>query len=229
MQKILVISDSFDSLEKSKSALEEDLHVEVFGAFDLGGVQSQLNMRNFHIAIIDHAVTDDDAIAIVEFLKNSGMSFPVLIITDKIQLKYNGKLNMLQDIHVMVRPVSEKNVVGLTKKLLKARQVPKQNFRRFNTNQIAEVEDLASGNSLLTSMYNLSKGGAYCEFDSRNSTVAVGDLFRMKVFITDTNSEYTFSAKVVWTTPKGRFSGRYGCGFKFVNPKDVYRSQLSKV
>ncbi len=228
MQKILVICDSFDSLERTKNTFEGQLPVAVFGAFDLGGVQSQLISRTFNIAVIDQAVTDDASIEIVEYLKKSGTSFPVLIITDKIQVDHNRKFSMLNDIHILLRPVTEKNIVGLARKLIQARQVPKQNYRRFNTNQIAQVEALSSGDSLLTSMYNLSKGGAYCEFDTQ-TPVAIGELFRMKVFLTDTNSEYTFSAKVVWTTPKGRFSGRYGCGFKFISPKDVYRSQLSKV
>lgn len=207
--------------------MESQLPVQVVGAYDLASVQGQLQTHNVNIAIIDQEITDDDAIAIVEHLKKSGTSFPVLIVTDKVQLRHNGKLNLLQDIHVLVRPVFEKNIVALTRKLLQTKKVPKQNYRRFNTNQIAQVEALTSGDSLLTSMYNLSKGGAYCEFDSQRA-FGIGDLFRMKVFITDTNSEYTFNAKVVWTTPKGRFSGRFGCGFKFVSAKDMYRSQLSK-
>lgn len=57
MQKILVICDSFDSLERTKNTFEGQLPVAVFGAFDLGGVQSQLISRTFNIAVIDQAVT----------------------------------------------------------------------------------------------------------------------------------------------------------------------------
>src|SRR5690606_24744522 len=122
------------------------------------------------------------------------------------------RLHYMPDVHLLAEPYYEKNLIGIVRKLLISKRVPKQMYRRFNTNQIAEVEELSSGASVLTSMYNLSKGGAYCEFEAADS-LSVGDYIRMKVAIPDTNSEYTFNAKVVWTTPKGRFSGRFGCGF----------------
>src|SRR5690606_34559234 len=108
-----------------------------------------------------------------------------------------------------------------------SRRVPKQLYPRFNTNQIAEIETLEDGGNLLTSMYNLSKGGAYCEFDSP-TPVTVGDMVRVRIHLDEKNSDYAINAKVIWTTAKGRFSGRFGCGMKFVSSRDIYKTLLSK-
>jgi Tfp pilus assembly protein PilZ len=109
-----------------------------------------------------------------------------------------------------------------------ARRVPRQVHPRYNTNVLAQIESMVTGNPLLTSMYNLSKGGAYCEFDS-DETFTVGDLVKLKVNLEDTKSDYDLSAKVIWTVKKGRFSGRFGCGFKFVSTQDAYHSLISKL
>jgi len=227
MQKILVISDSLESSADVRTIIERDLPYPVYASFDQEGTQAQLESKVFNLAVFDQNIMDDKALEYISWLKHSSYSFPIVVITNKIKPDLNHKLSLLHDVHVLVRPTGDKNIVGLIRKLLVARRVPKQLYRRFNTNQIAELEALTTGDSLFTSMYNLSKGGAYCEFDECQ-TLTIGDMIRMKVFLNDTNSEYTFNAKVVWTTPKGRFSGRFGCGFKFVSAKDTYRSLLSK-
>jgi DNA-binding NarL/FixJ family response regulator len=227
MQKVLIISQSPETSAEIQAMIERHLPYQVFTACEKESVQAQLESKVFNITIVDHPIVDEEALEQIDWLKHTSYTFPILLITNKVMPHLQAKLNLLHDIHILARPVTEKSVAGLVRKLMMARRVPKQLYRRFNTNQIAEMEALASGDSLLTSMYNLSKGGAYCEFEGA-SPLTIGDMIRLKVFITDTNSEYTFNAKVVWTTVKGRFSGRFGCGFKFVSSKDAYRSLLSK-
>ncbi len=227
VQRVLVVSDRKESGHQIVDTLERDLPYQLTLNLDPAEIEAQLESKVFHLVIIDHIDVNNSTMGLVNWLKHTHYSFPIMIVSNKITPDYSNRLNLVSDTHTVVRPVHGKGIVGLVRKLLVAKRVPKQVYRRFNTNQIAEVEALQSGDSLLTSMYNLSKGGAYCEFDGGN-VFSVGDLIRMKVMLNDTNREYTFNAKVIWTTPSGRFSGRFGCGFRFVSQKDTYRSLLSK-
>lgn len=227
MQKILLIGDAIDTNTEVQRHIEKNLPYQVFSVQDEIGLKAQLDSRVFNLAILNLMDFSSHGMHLVHLLKRSNYSFPVLIMSEKIEAGFQEDLRYLQDVHLLMRPATEKAIVGLVRKLLVAHRVPKQLYRRFNTNQIAQMEALTTGDSILTSMYNLSKGGAYCEYDGQ-APMSVGDLFRLKVYLSDTDSEYVFNAKVVWTTTKGRFSGRFGCGFKFVSAKDTYKSLVGR-
>ncbi len=225
MQKILLISDMYDGDLDVCKMLETHLPYQVHATQGIAAARQLLESKVFNLVIIDLSEANHELLYFVDWIKNTSSNFPVLLIASKspVATQTYTRLMHYHDMHILFKPTNEKHILGLVKKLLIAKKVPKQVFRRFNTNQIAHMEALSSGDSLLSSMYNLSKGGVYCEFDGANR-VAVGDMFRMKIYLNDTNSEYTFNARVVWVTQKGRFSGRFGCGFKFVTAKDTYRN-----
>jgi len=227
MQKILIVGSITDGARDTRVMIERDLPYQIYEAADSNEMKGQLEQRVFNLVIVVKSEINDESLLMIDRLKNANYAISIMVVTDKVNAPMLQKINLLSDIHTLVRPVTNRNIVGLVRKLLVAKRVPKQLYRRFNTNQIAQIEMLQSGDNLLTSMYNLSKGGAYCEFEAGN-LLTVGDVIRLKVFLNDTNSEYTFNAKVIWTVPTGRFSGRFGCGFKFVSAKDTYRTLLSK-
>lgn len=227
MQRVLVVCGSEDKISKVGRVIEEKLPFQVFSVFDAQNIQNQIKSRIFNIAVFDFETVNKNILDIVNWMREMDCSFPILLACKKVDQSVAMHVGMLSDVHVLNAPITEKNLVGLVKKLMVVKKVPKQIYRRFDTNQMAQMEALTSGESLFMSMYNLSKGGAYCEFDSP-SVLSVGDLFKFKVVIDDTNSEYTLNAKVVWTTQRGRFSGRSGCGFKFVSTQDTYKYLLSK-
>jgi DNA-binding NtrC family response regulator len=226
-QKLLLVCESNDWAINTRNIVEQKLLCHVYQAMSQHDAEIHLENKVFNLAVVDFKVLNKTALEIIHWMQKSQYSFPILVITEKIEVETHMNLSLLNGIYLLIRPFSDLALVGLVRKLLSTKKVPKQEFRRFNTNQIIELEALGSGENMMTSMYNLSRGGAYCEFEA-NTNVSVGDVFRMKVFLTDTQTEYTFNAKIVWTTPSGRFSGRSGCGIKFVNKKDIYRSQLSQ-
>lgn len=226
MHKILVVGRAEDGAREVREMIAQELPYHMFEATDEDQVKMELEQRVFSLVIVVKSRLTEDDLFLIDRLRNVHYSFSIMVVTDEANSTLQ-KLIGVTEVHTLTRPVGNRNIVGLARKLLVAKRVPKQVFRRFNTNQIAQIESLDDGENLLTSMYNLSKGGAYCEFES-NNLLAVGDVIRLKVFLNDTNREYTFNAKVVWTTAAGRFSGRFGCGFRFVTAKDTHRSLLSK-
>lgn len=228
MQKLLLLSNSNEGIRAYLDTIERKLSLHTTVVRNTLAVKTKLQEKVFHLFVIDTGTVTQDTLNLIADVRQNGGTFAVLVLAVDISRDILDHLEMLPNVHLILRPFHEKSLMGIVRKLLVSKSVPKQVFRRFNTNQIAELEPLSAGGSLLTSMYNLSKGGAYCEFDAADM-VAVGDIVRMKVALNDTQSEYVFNAKVVWTTPKGKFSGRFGCGVRFVSSKDSYRALLSKV
>jgi Tfp pilus assembly protein PilZ len=228
MQKILLYTEMGKGASPVGESIERQLSHRVFTANDKASLNNRLRDKVYNLFIVEVAEANEKTMQFMQELRNEGFHFPILVVASRASFPVQERFNSVPEAHLLLRPFHEKNLVGIVRKLLVSKRVPKQMFRRFNTNQIAQVEALESGSSLLTSMYNLSKGGAYCEFES-DENITVGDFIRVKVSIPDTNNQYTFNAKVVWTTGKGRFSGRFGCGLRFVSAKDTYRAMMSKV
>lgn len=228
MQKILLYSPDLVLLEETIRLLEENFQVPVYTAVDDASLRSQLESKVFTCAIFRIPQADLTTIDMLQEIRDLGQRFPLLIAADKASEVVAPWVKNEHDIHVLLTPFNERGFLGLTRKLIAVRRVPRQTFRRFHTNQIAEVENLGSGGSVLTCMYNLSQGGAYCEFDSQDG-VNVGDLIKVRVNTTEKETEHVLNAKVVWTTPKGRFSGRAGFGFRFVSQREANQALLSKL
>lgn len=217
--KILIVSESIQTSSEIHRAIERSVQHKIFEVFSTGDMKKQLECAVFNLLIIDSVNIDSRVLDKISWLKSAGCIFPIMIISEKIQEGATHKLKKFEGVHVLMRPIYENNIVGLVKKLLVTRGVPKQIFRRYNTNQIAQIESTRSGENILTCMFNLSQGGAYVEFKDITS-VGVGDLYKIKVNIENAN-QYTINAKVVWTTQAGRFSGRFGCGLKFLDTKET--------
>lgn len=107
-------------------------------------------------------------------------------------------------------------IVGVSKKLLIARSVPQQLHYRFSTNQLTIMEVAQSGAYTMSNMYNLSKGGAYCEYD-KDFDLPIGEVVKIRVHLQEVRKERSLPAKVVWKTREGAYSGRYGVGLRFIS------------
>ncbi len=227
MQKLLFYSTSNVGLGFYLDTVERKLSVQPTVVKNENALRTRLEEKVFHLLVIDVNTLQESVVGLIQEVRERGFNVPILVVCGQAQSSQIVSLHHMPQVHLIVRPFHEKALLGIIRKLLISKVVPKQVYRRFNTNQIAQIERLSSGEEVLTSMYNLSKGGAYCEFDSTEALV-VGDVVKMKVALNDLNAQHTFSAKVVWTTRKGKFSGRFGCGIRFVNSKDIYRMLLSK-
>lgn len=224
--KILIVSDSAESSSGIRTTIECHLKHKIFEVFSRGDMKKQLECAVFNLLIIDSIYLDARMLEKISWLKSAGCIFPIMCISEKAQNGYLHKLKNIEGVHILQRPFYDKNIVGLVNKLLAVREVPKQIFRRYNTNQIVQIEAMQSGENIMTCMYNLSQGGAYVEFE-KGTSIGIGDLYRVRVNIENSN-QYSFNAKVIWTTPSGRFSGRFGCGLKFISTKETHHTMLMK-
>ncbi len=231
MIKLLVHGLSIESTEKIRRKL--DLHLgecEVITSTDMDKTKDISAEKAINLLIYESENFGKRDFNLLKDFRVWGLGFPILVISNNIvSIDLDSKKNDAR-IHFVESNFEDKKLVGITKKLMRTKQIPQQGHKRYHTNQRVLLETISQGVTLDSSMYNLSKGGAYCEFDPEEQLkLVIGDIVKLSVPLNEMEKRHALSAKVVWTTPKGRYSGRNGIGLKFVNADDLYRQLLGKL
>jgi len=160
-------------------------------------------------------------------LRALGHNLPVLVLADAIGADAYSLISDMKGTVLLEKPFENKDFHGITEKLVAGRDVQQRFFRRFYTNQLAELEIFKSGQAFPMRVRNLSKGGAFVEYKLGN--LQTGDVVRVAVELKEVSRKYDMTAKVVWTTPKSPWGDGRGAGLEFINSGDVYRFLLQDV
>ncbi|MCB9026963.1 MAG: PilZ domain-containing protein [Bdellovibrionaceae bacterium] len=231
MSKILIHGLSIESTEKIRRKLEIQLsNSTIFTSTDLEKTKDIITEKSLKLLIYESEMYSNKELNLYKDFKVWGLSFSVLFICSNVIATDLDVMKRDSKPHFLNTKYEDKALIGIVKKLLRTHSIPQQMSARYHTNQMVKVEFIQQGDLLESSMYNLSKSGAYCEFDPMdNMNLTVGDLVRLSVPLSDISKSHALNAKVVWVTKKGRYSGRHGFGLKFVNNDEVYRSLLGKL
>ncbi len=227
MQKILLQCHTSDEADRMRLTLEKRLPYPVHVSLDPKSTFSIIQNKTIHLLAYETQEFGKKEWVFTKELKKAGFNAPTLIVADVTHFdhffeKDDHKLFFLR------KPFDEQALVGVTRKLMVSRSLTQQRHKRFNTQQSALLETFMSGESLPSQIYNLSVGGAYCEFFGK-SNVAVGDLVKLKVQLDDVGRYHVINAKIVWITRNGSRTGGPGAGMKFVKYDDIYRQLMEKV
>lgn len=228
MQRVLLSCKSIEDARFLKTYIETELPYEVFLGLDTNEIETALKAKNIHLLMLQSGNLAKQDIAYALQVRNNGFNYPILMITDSIANLKVDELNDRHRIYFMERPFELKTLKGLARKLMVAKTVPQQVFRRYRTNISATLETFISGDKFITHMFNLSRGGAYFELPKKPN-VGIGDLLRLKVHLNDMERDHNVHGRVIWTTHKGHAAGGYGLGIKFMKSTDIYRKLLDRV
>jgi hypothetical protein len=228
MQRVLLSCKSIDDARFLKSYIESELPYEVFLAFEADKIEASLRAKSIHLLLLQTGNLAKQDLAYALALRQSGYNYPIMMITDSVGAVNIEEIHEKHKIYFMERPFELKTLKGLARKLMVAKTVPQQVFRRYKTNLQATLETFITGDRFETHMFNLSRGGAYFEVPKKPG-VAVGDLLRLKVHLQDMEREHHIHGRVVWTTHKGHAAGGYGLGVKFMKTTDIYPNLLDRV
>jgi Tfp pilus assembly protein PilZ len=228
MQRLLLSCKSIDDARFLKSYIETELPYEVYLAFDPREIEASLKSKSIHLLIMQTGNLAQQDLSYALQIRQNGYSHPIMMITDSVGGTNIEEVHERYKIYFMERPFELKTLKGVARKLMVAKSVPQQVFRRYRTNLPATLETFISGDKFQTHMFNLSRGGAYFELEKKPQ-VAIGDLLRLKVHLSDMDRQHHIHGRVVWTTHKGHAGGGYGLGVKFMKTTDIYRNLLDRV
>ncbi len=210
-----------------------DIHLSnatILTSMDLDKTKNIVTEQSIQLLIYETESYTKRELLMYKDFRSWGLSFSMLFVCDNILVTDLDTMRSDNKPHFLEKSFEDKKIVGIVKKLMRARKIPQQMVQRYHTNQRVMVEGIQENLKLDSSMYNLSKGGAYCEFDPLDEEkVAIGDLVILSVPLSKLSKNHALNAKVVWVTKKGRYSGRQGFGLKFINNDEVYRSLLGKL
>lgn len=229
MMKILLQSHSVDIATQIKTYIEKHLPYEILMSFNPRDTEDTLSAKSIQAVFFDPEVFGEAELQFARELRAVGFHQPILIMANPSETRPYLGLAEKHKIHFLDKPFEFKALRGIAKKMMIQKGISQQMFPRFRTNQEVELESFASGARFTTHMFNLSKGGAYCEFAETPNDLTVGDLVRLKINLEDINRDYSVNARIVWTTRKGNYSGGHGAGVKFVKSQDIYSQLLEKM
>ena len=228
MQRVLLSCRSKDDSRFLKSYLETELPYGIILAPDTAALEPALKGKSIHAIIMQSGNLAPRDLEYALKIRKSGYTHPIMIITDAIGSINVEEVHNKNKIYFMERPFELKTLKGLLRKIMVAKVVPQQVFRRYRTDMIAAIETFTAGDRYESHMFNLSRGGMYLELTKRPNVTA-GDLLRLKVQGSDSEKPHHIHGRVVWTTHKGHAAGGYGLGIKFIKTTDIYRNLLDRV
>ena len=127
---------------------------------------------------------------------------------------------------MLEKPYENKDLLGITRKYLNDKFVCQRKHRRFDTKQKALLESYNKDYAAYTTVFNISKGGAYIQGDLAD--MSKGDLLRVNLNLEQVKKSHSMSAQVVWTSGEVGSKDR-AAGIQFVSKEKLYRDLMGSI
>jgi len=129
----------------------------------------------------------------------------------------------LHNFVLLEKPFVEKDLLGITQKLLNTTHVSQRKFRRFTTDQQVAVSSYKTDFRCQPRVHNISLGGMCMQGEV--STLKVGDLLRINFTLDQLNVERIMNGRVIWVQPGKAPTA----GIQFMNEDEVYGQLLRDI
>ncbi len=222
MYKILLISRSQDEnmiLERRIEPAIPNVGPIHFLSAHPSGMVSSLD-KGVTMVIVNLPIYKKEHISIVTTLRNAGFAGPVVILAKPDNIECVIELKKMRFVAFIEKPYDLKDLPGIVIKFAHARRVAQRIYRRFPTQQTAEVEIQGTTERKPMTLCNLSKSGAYFEVQL-SQPIAIGDMLRVTIPLSEMNRTYSVPARVVWTSVPSILGGEAGVGVEFVGAADI--------
>lgn len=162
----------------------------------------------------------------IKQFRSKGYLGPILIIARPYSPDVFKECEAYENVSMLERPYEQKDLMGIAVKFLRTRQVKQRIFRRYNTNQTAEVEHFTKESKCMTKVQNLSKGGAYIE-SPHDFDCQVGEILRLNIMLNELDRQHVVPARIVWKRPGEQ--GTLGIGVEFIKSDEIYKYLMADV
>lgn len=159
----------------------------------------------------------------VQSWRSLGYFGPVIVMVKMPDPKVFDRMADLHNVTILEKPYDNKDLLGIAEKYLSDSRVMQRKFRRFDTQQRAQLEAYNKDFTSSSIISNISKGGVHITGDLED--ISKGDLLRVCFELDELKKNHTMAAQVVWTRGEVGTAER-SAGLKFVSKAEVYKSLL---
>lgn len=227
MQTFLIEADHEGDATKIKEAIETRFPYAVDTSFSTRETALLLRTKPVRLMVVSLRLwTEELTLRFLE-IRKMYPQLSIVLILDHLNV-LDSETAQKNRIYVLPRNVDDKSLSGVIRKMLLLRQIPQQKNERYRTETSSTVEFPLTGDELNSMLFNLSKTGAYMEFQEK-PPVSVGDVVRVRVQLDQLNKDHHLPAKVVWFSRRGQTKGGFGVGLQFMPEEDYYRQMLARM
>ncbi len=188
----------------------------------------RLTHQDVDLCVFNFDLFTKEKIKLATDLRTLGYDFPVLVLSRIIAADAYELIRDMKSTILLEKPFEQKDLIGISEKLIKGTSVSQRIQRRFYTNQKAYISAFGGSDRLDAKVFNLSRSGAYLEHKG-TGTLAKGELVQVNVQLNEVYREYNVNARVVWSSQRGVWGTGRALGVEFVKTQDIYRDLLNKI
>lgn len=226
VSKILLVGSLSEEIRDIQQTLNKNKLYSVERVEDIRGAIHKMKNGIVHLALINHELLNKNRLSTTQLIRKEAYDVPIIMLARAISREALEESQRLSKVVVLEKPCESKELYGVTSKLISGEIVSQKIHRRFYTNQNTQIIHMGGVSEVSATMLNLSKGGAYVE---TSANIHLNGLVKMSVSLEDLSKTYEVNAKVVWSTPQGRWGQGQGVGLQFIHAKDIYRNLLSNL
>jgi DNA-binding response OmpR family regulator len=188
----------------------------------------RLTQRDIDLCVFNFDLFTKEKIKLATELRGLGYNFPVLVLSRIIATDAFDAIGDMKSTILLEKPFEQKDLIGISEKMIRKADISQRIQRRFYTNQEASVSAFGGADKVDAKVFNLSRGGAYLEHKG-NQNMAKGELVQVNIQLNEIYREYNVNARVVWSSQKGIWGTGKALGVEFVKTQDIYRDLLNKI
>lgn len=188
----------------------------------------RLTRRDVDLCVFNFDLFTKEKIKMATDLRTLGYEFPVLVLSRIIATDAYEAIKEMQGTILLEKPFEQKDLLGISEKMIKGAQVAQRVQRRFYTNQKAFLSGFGADTKTDAKLLNLSRSGAYIEHKG-GASPGKGELIQLNVQLNEVYREYNVNARVVWSSNRGVWGLGRGLGVEFIKTQDIYRDLLNKI
>lgn len=159
----------------------------------------------------------------IQSWRKRGFLSSVVMLSKVLDLGLFDQFENLNNFVLVEKPYDEKDLQGVTRKLLTANHVMQRKFRRFTTDQSVAVTSYKTDFRSSPRVDNISLGGLCLQgkWDNLN----VGDLLQINFSLDKLNVQRVMNGRVIWVQQ----GEQCAAGIKFLKEEEVYGQLLRDI
>lgn len=156
--------------------------------------------------------------------RKKGCLCSVLLLSKVSDEAIMNTLESMNNLVILEKPYLDRDLKGITEKLLNVGKINQRKFRRYDVEQSVSLSSYKTGFNAETNVRNMSRGGL-CIAGNIDG-LKTGDLLRVDFHLEKINARRAINGKVVWVAIE---NNEVQAGLEFIKDADVYGHLLSDI